>query len=294
MNSPTPRGTVPRPEIDNLLQHTCPVSAAAALGAAVTTAHDEHGGIPFVVLPEGYQAKPLEALQDEPYRTRGEIRYADVAHFAVAWLRFTGPDKLPELATLYGVIDESPKFAGIVNDGGWRDHRLLYNCPLSKEWKIWVGSNGKTMAQADFARFIEDNAPDCLLPDSASMIEIARTLEAKKGVNFASGIRLSDGQTEFTYQEAIDATAGKGRFQVPEQFSLNIPVLVGLPNYEVTARLRYRIGEGGKLTMWYDLLRPHKILEHAVNDVWATIEEKTQQKIMRVEAIPEPIKPITG
>ena len=39
--------------------------------------------------------------------------------------------------------------------------------------------------------------------------------------------------------------------------------------------LRYRIADGGALTMWYELLRPHKILEDAAHAVWTEIQDKT-------------------
>lgn len=42
--------------------------------------------------------------------------------------------------------------------------------------------------------------------------------------------------------------------------------------YAVEARLRYRI-DGGKMQMWYELVRPHKILEDAVSAVWDEIAD---------------------
>lgn len=87
------------------------------------------------------------------------------------------------------------------------------------------------MNQADFARFIEDNAPDIASPPAADMIEISRSLEAKKKVNFASAIRLDNGKTEFTYEEDIEGTAAKGRLQVPQVFTIGIPVPEGGPKW---------------------------------------------------------------
>lgn len=67
--------------------------------------------------------------------------------------------------------------------------------------------------------------------------------------------------------------------QIPEVFKIGIPVLEGGPRYSVQARLRYRI-DGGALVMWFDLLRPHKIIEDAVLAVWKDIEAGTGTAIL--------------
>jgi uncharacterized protein YfdQ (DUF2303 family) len=163
------------------------------------------------------------------------------------------------------------------NGPGWGDHRVTYTCPHTTEWRTWIGANKKPMNQVDFAQFIEDNLPDIV--EGALLLEVSRTLEAKKKVNFASGIRLSDGQNQFTYEEQIEGTAGKGQFKVPETFALGLSVFEGGDKYAVEARLRYRINEG-KLALWYDLTRPHKIVEDAVKGVWKSIEEGTGSTIL--------------
>lgn len=164
-------------------------------------------------------------------------------------------------------------------EAGWRDHTAFYECPLSAEWKAWSKANKNLFEQAEFAQFIEDNLPDIVEPSGADMLEISRTLEAKKKINFASGIRLSNGQQELTYEEQVAGTASKGKLQIPEVFKIGIPVLEGGPRYSVQARLRYRI-DGGALVMWFDLLRPHKIIEDAVLAVWKDIEAGTGTAIL--------------
>jgi uncharacterized protein YfdQ (DUF2303 family) len=165
------------------------------------------------------------------------------------------------------------------DQAGWRDDRAVFDCPLSPEWQRWTAASGKQMTQEAFATWIEDNLPDIAMPPAADMLEISRSLEAKKKVNFASGLRLSNGQHQITYEESIEGTAAKGRLMVPEVFSLGIPVLEGGDRYQVEARLRYRIADGGKLSMWYDLLRPQKVLEDAVNFVWRAIEAELSTTI---------------
>ena len=112
------------------------------------------------------------------------------------------------------------------------------------------------------------------------MLEISRSLEAKKKVNFASGLRLSNGQHQITYEETIEGTAAKGRLMVPETFALGIAVFEGGDRYRVEARLRYRIADGGKMTMWFDLLRPHKVLEDALSFVLRSIEAELGMQVL--------------
>lgn len=254
------------------------VKVASELGAALAEAKNAQAAdglvsAPFVVVPEGFAIKDLERLFDAPYRRSGTTVYRDAASFCAAVKLDAG-----EGTRIYGNPLE-PSFKAVFNDHGivpgWRDHIATYSCPKAVEWVTWHGSNKHVMTQEQFAQFIEDNAPDCVAPPAAEMIEIARTLEATKKVNFASGIRLSNGQNELTYEETISGTAGKGKFVVPELFTIGIAVLEGGDKYAINARLRYRIADGGKLTIWYALERPHKVLEDAGKDVWRGIAETT-------------------
>jgi uncharacterized protein YfdQ (DUF2303 family) len=67
---------------------------------------------------------------------------------------------------------------------------------------------------------------------------------------------------------------------VPETFALGIAVFEGGDRYHVEARLRYRIADGGKMTMWFDLLRPHKVLEDALSFVWKAIEAELGMQVL--------------
>lgn len=264
------------------MESNCNIQTAAQLGAALAVANTANSGgnssTPYVVIPDGYSVKDVNHLFAQPSRAKGAIEYRDAPSFCRAVNLLKGP-----ATRLYG-NRLAPSFYAVFNDTapgapGWRDHTASYACPQSVEWKLWTGSNKKQMTQEVFAQFIEDNAPDCVTPDAATMIEIARTLEAKKKVNFASGVRLSNGQNELTYEEEITGTSSKGKIPLPEIFTIGIAVLEGGPKYAVNARLRYRIADKGALTIWYDLERPHKVLEDAAKEVWADIENATEEVI---------------
>lgn len=246
---------------------------AVQLGAALCDVNFVHG-TPYIAVPGGFKVENLESMLERPARKRGNTTLRD----ATSFIQFVIQEANTE-TRIYGSYNP-PSFAAVFNDhskdgANWRDHTARFNCPVSIEWKTWNDNNKKQFQQEAFAQFIEDNLPDIAKPPAADMLEISRTLEAKKKVNFASGVRLSNGETELTYEEQISGTASKGKITVPETFTIGIPVLEGGPLYAVECRLRYRIGDGGKMAMWYELVRPHKILEDAIKEVWTHIQNST-------------------
>lgn len=266
--------------MDNLehISEGCAVGEIAALaGLAFEIKKAAQEGTPFVTLPDGYQVHDLERLLPRPVRKRGHFVLRDASSF-IAYF------KLHQLgSTIYGTV-EPPRFVAVIDDHrkdepGWREHTAEYACPLSVEWKTWREASGKGKSQAEFAQFIEDNLPDITKPEAAHMLEVSRSLEAKKKVDFASAVRLSNGEVQFTYNEELQGTTAKGQFNVPEEFEIAIPVFEGGPRYAITCRLRYRIAEGKGLVMWHELVRAHKVLEHAVMEVWEEISSQTGQTI---------------
>lgn len=226
--------------------------------------------------------RSLEHLLSHPTRKTGERHFADAASFA----SYFKTHKTAQ-TELFGTLEKGKFLAVFDGDSkdlaGWAEHTAAYACPKSREWNIWLRANKESMRQEQFAQFIEDNLPDIIEPTGADMLEISRSLEAKKKVNFKSGIRLSNGELELAYEETIEGTSAKGKLKIPESFFIAIPVLTGGEPYRLEARLRYRISDGAQLTMWYDLVRPHKSFEDAVQAAWLQIQNDTGVEILHVE-----------
>lgn len=248
----------------------------ATIGMGVRNIDDT----PLVIVPKGYVVHDLEKMLNAPTRKRGTITYAALDSFTGAVRR---ESNAPFSRLFVNTSDKTkpPRFICVFNDNGadrdlpcWRDHRAVYQPAFSPEWVTWTAKNGVRMNQLEFATFIEDNLPDIVAPESARVLEIAQTFVAKKKVDFSSSIRLPNGQVQLVYQETIDATAGKGHMQIPEEFQLGFPVFERGQGYSVTARLRY-MTDGGRLALWFDLLRPHKIVEDAVRQIEADIIKDT-------------------
>ncbi len=245
-------------------------------------------GMPMVILPEGFEAKTLPETLPVPVRKKGTTVLNDAESFVTVV-----NDQKGSGTRLFSTI-APPTFTAVFNhhaDGpGWGDHRARYNAPLAPEWTAWTGMDGKKQNQVDLAQFIENNLMDVAFlepfnghpgsPDGSTLLEVCRTLEAKKKVDFKSAIRLADGSTQFTYNEDVQGSARQGLLQVPEQFTLAIPVFENGAKWRVDVRLRYRIQDGGALVMWLELIRPHKVIEGAVQELREQIAKDTGLQIL--------------
>lgn len=235
------------------------------LVAAFTgTAEPKQATGDYVALPDGYIVEDLERYQERPRRIKQSLSVATARSF----IKYVS-----DFGTSYTVVFANLKdqqFKAVldyhdpVNGPSWCEHQVLYSCPIDIRWKTWKSHDGKALKQVDFARFIEDNLVDIVSPQGAEILAIAKELQAKKAIEFKSGQNLSNGDIQFTYNETTNGSAGQ--LSIPETFTLGIPVYEGGAKYEVIARLRYRISDGG-LALWYDLLRPERMEEDAFKEV---------------------------
>lgn len=217
-----------------------------------------------------------------PLRKKANVSLRDVDSFCQYWALYHN-----ENSRVFGDQDlKALRFTVVLDYHGvgeqpaaWREHTATYTLTKSVEWETWLGSNGKKMNQADFATFIEDNAVDIIDPPSADMVQVARELDANTSVQFSSGTRLNNGQQQLKYVTETKATVGKSTMEVPERFTLRLVAFVGMPPVDVVARLRYRINDG-TLSLWYDLLRPHKVAEKAFNDAMARINAQCSTTVL--------------
>ncbi len=267
----------------------------AALAAGMNMAGPlEADGVHYTLLPKDCKVERFdgEHLLANPRRVRGLVTAADADSFIAYFNRFKDPASMifanPDSAAL--------KFVGVLNYHApaspttetsispelprWGDHRVTYACPYSKEWQIWTTNDKQKKAQVPFAQFLEDNLDDIVAPAGATMLEVAKTFQAKKNASFSSDIRLDNGQVQLTYNEEIRGAATQGQTEIPEKFTLGVPVFYGGRKYRVDARLRYRI-EGGHLELWYSLVNPQKMVDDAFNTTFDEIDTETGASIIK-------------
>ena len=255
--------------------------ARQALAPVTITAN----GIPFALVPQDCKIEDLtkfvyNGFNEHPHRKQGTVKTLDVASFCEYFAAFmdehsrifADETKQQILGVLdyHGAGDNAPR---------WCQHRVELTARLCEEWNEWTGKDGVKFNQQDFAEFMEDNAPDILTPDAATMLEMARSLSAKTEAEFASAIRIANGSVQFKYNENVKGVFGAGNLEIPEAFVIGIPVFIGSERVRLTARLRWRIN-GGKLSFWFDLLRRSAILRDAFLNLRDGIAETLKRTII--------------
>ncbi|SRR5579883_308355 len=273
------------PNYDENAQPAGDVEAAIAAGAALgeprsLTRTSALEGI-YAVVPEGYELRSLEEYLPRPLRVRQQVEFHDADSFTdyVTDFEKMGASRIffnAEKETFAAILDYHE---GAGAAPGWCEHVATFTPRRSAEFQTWMGQNRKQFTQVDFARFLEENLPDVVEPDGAALLEIALTFEAKKDVEFSSGVRLQNGQIQFTYNEVVRGAAQKGTLEVPEQFVLGIPIHAGGPAYRIAVRFRWRLQEG-KAVFWYEIVRPHRFVEDALKELRAKVADDTQTAVL--------------
>lgn len=257
----------------------------AAQPLVVTTEKDH-----FIVLP-GPNGPVIESLAkyqhaDPPAKKHAAVKMEDVAGFAAYFLRYNDADSIifgdPTNFTFHGVMDYHRNKDGEARLGR---HTVTLLLRTTKRWQTWFAANKKNMGQEEFATFIEDNladiwAPDGSLPAAADMLEISRTLEATSSYTFSQRTNLKSGERKLGFNETLNATAGPGEeMSIPDKFVIKLPIFLNQAPVEVTCRLRFRIN-GGKLTMWFDMVRVDEMLAAEFERARLGVQEATGTEIL--------------
>lgn len=275
---------------DPFINGSTVISLLAAGGALTDIAPGDENTIPsMVIVDDGNTSrKSLEYLQKRPSVVRSSVDVYDTESF-IAYVNRFARKSYPNLESetvetvIFGKITETNvSFTGVLDyhadmssQAGRGQHRVVYDCRTTPEWRRWTENDGKKMNQEAFAAFIEDNAPDIVDPSSAVMIEVAGSLDARTTGSFSSATRLTNGSVTLKYSENVEAKAGlNGDVEIPTTFAIGVSPFIGFSKFRVQARLRYRISEG-KLVLWYELVRPHKVVEDCGKEALQAIQEET-------------------
>jgi uncharacterized protein YfdQ (DUF2303 family) len=239
------------------------MAVVAALAQAAADPHELNPDVVYSVLvPAGatQQMLDLDRYLPAPRRLTGTYtpytfgsfveyvaRHRDKAHTTV-WV-----DQVEH--RMQAVLDDHAP--GVP---AWGEHRALLQLITTPEWQHWTRNDGRYLAQAEFAEHIQDGLLEIVEPDAATMLEIAQSIEGKTKADWKTARRLDNGEYSFTYQEEIQAQAGRsGTLEIPSRFLLAIAPFYGEAPLGVSARLRYRIREGN-LTIGYRLDHPNDVL----------------------------------
>lgn len=246
---------------------------AARQGAAPAVVHEGNGRKMIVIPGIGDKPGRLETVNTEelgahPLRKRGTVQVFDAAS-----LNTIMAENADHAITVY--VDRNPTEPAVVavlnghgaKGPGWGDFRASINFRATPQWLKWAGIDGRLMSQQDFANFIEDNLLDVLDPAPADMLEISRSLMVTRTTEYKSVTRPKSGLIQFK-NESADTFAESTR--VPDEITLLLSPLFGVPPQSVTARFRYRI-EGGALKLGVKLQRIEELMDAIMRDVLGAI-----------------------
>jgi uncharacterized protein YfdQ (DUF2303 family) len=245
---------------------------------------DAAGRMPFAIVPDGCSVENLEHFLPAPTRKHAEVTVTATDSF-IAYAKKHG--SLDE-CVIYAEIDATASrcvLRALMNDHGadaakWRDHRCTFAPALAVEWKRWISKDGSknAMSQTDFATWLEDNQGDVRSvngsPSGADVLAMALAFEANADKRVKSHVNLQNGGVRFEYVE--DETKDtRTAMEVFRRFTLALPVFDGSTDaYPVEARLKYR-DNSGKVTFWYELIRPDRAFKTAVQSALDQIKAET-------------------
>jgi uncharacterized protein YfdQ (DUF2303 family) len=249
-------------------------------------------GMPYIVLRDENGAERVECLSEQflrPTFRKGTVKLDDGKSFiAYVERHATGDTAIyaqQRPARFVAVIDEHPATAAAGDqEPNWRQFRAEFSPQLSPEWMTWKSHDRQPFDSTEkFAYFLEDNLPDVIEPNGAELMEVALNFRVNQDVRYSAAQRLQDGHLEVAFQNVVEGSSSTaaGKIRIPELFRIEIPVFAGVEShlYKVDARFRYRLKSEG-LKLWFELVRPHKVLEQAFLDLWTEIGDGTQRDIL--------------
>lgn len=224
---------------------------------------------------ERVEVTSLEAHLAAPLTARGTATLHDWTHFGDYVQRLgvehhTTVWAQPDKGRVTAVFDDHAD----ADSPGWRCHTAVLALQADPDWTAWINHNSRLGDQAWFAEHLEGLAHTVADPDPATMLEIAKTFDAKRNINFRSGIRLDSGDVQLTFEETTKAKAGhSGQLEIPAAFTVRAAPYSGMDTVDLSARLRWRITDG-ELAIGYALLRPDRALRDAMAALVGQIGER--------------------
>lgn len=226
------------------------------------------------LVPDGYRIEhlPWEKSHEAPFKKRAERVLSDVESFAAYVGHHAEEGKTTVFVTPPTDYHHASALATFDDHGsdpeaaGWGEHTASLWLPRSEALTEWVSNDGSKQQkdQIAFAEFLEANIADIVNPEAATLLEVVTSLQSTNKVAFDSAVRLDNGQVQVRYSEEISATAGRqSTLEIPQEFTIAVPVFEFGARYAIKAKLRYRVKEQ-KLVLWYDLQRITDIVRDAL------------------------------
>jgi len=192
-------------------------------------------GVPYVINPITGSPASLEHLLLTPIRKKDARKFRTTADFIAYVNRFKEGESSIYASgwTVEAEIDHRGPAGTLVHG----DHTASIVYETTTALKRWLESNAKELTQQAFADLIEERAVDVVVPDSASMIEIAQTLHVSRNSAVTSVTRQGANHHLVFSNEQKVRTANDA--DIPSRFEIRLrPFLGSDATVELDARLR--------------------------------------------------------
>ncbi len=272
------------PTSNPVLPKAVEIEALLSTGRQLSNPIQLTGFHPSVAIPDDHKLISLNFMEDAPLpdHIKARLQLRDAASFVSYVKAYQSPQtrvlfSSPTVQRL--LAGEVASFTALLDYHDAQQqrparvaHSARYDCPYSIEWLAWLAVSGKGLKQEEFINFVEANGPDIVLPDSATLLEMAHNFESSSAGQLAFKIDRRTGGRVVNISEEIQAgvwSEGK-KIPVPEAMVISIPILDGGAEYELNARLSW-LAPSGKLTITIHVHRPHIVLRRALADARETI-----------------------
>ncbi len=250
--------------------------------ARIGMAEDTLGNqTPVALMPPGWRSEALGPLLPPKAPT---FRVATPALQTVA--AFVGyVARHATASTTVWVDAKNQLLTAVLDDGtlevpGRRVHVAKYKAELSPEFLEWTALAAKPVGQAAFIEFIEDHDRHFVNPTGARMRTVANMLEVKRGVQFKN-VQREDSAAADVSLVYETTTTELNEIKCPQFLTIKIPIFRDGEKYEIDARLRFDLKDGG-LVFQLKLPEVAKMLENA----WQAVVGELQDRLVGIEGGP--------
>jgi uncharacterized protein YfdQ (DUF2303 family) len=251
--------------------------AVKAAGAHTIKAGD---GREFLLVPTGFTEKEISDPHGLKLTTPRYIHQGVTVQALDSLVEYVNSFKTPNTMlfadimanSITALIDYHSKDQKAQNVA----HRVTMALPFSEEWKLWTSIDGKMVGQLEFARFLEENHPDIAQPNAAELIEMARDLHAARNIKFSKVVRTDSDNENFTAEDAttLGSRSTGNSVELPRQFTVRIPVYFGEEAIDISAFLRWKVGDEG-MTLGIKLWRPEHVRQAMFKQIVVGAAEHT-------------------
>lgn len=249
------------------------VAALAAIARQAASSIYLHNGDKTLIVPEGYKVVDYPA-PEKPRNIERQVEVVEADSFIAYLLKYksehTHLTSSASRGNMHAVLDYHGP-----NAPDNCDHTLFFQPVTSDEWNVWALMNGSWQDQSAFMEFLEENLTDIVTPDGAMLLDMVRTFQGTKKIEFRAGVNNHDGTVQMKWSETIE-NGRQGELLIPTEMELAIPVFQGdLEAYKIRVFLRHRIQNDGTVNFCFKLHRAPAIKRQAFRLLRERTEEET-------------------